>query len=122
MVNAAVLSSGPARGGRDPISVTAGSAFESRPVLVGATDQVQVSVVLGEFSNKVSGSLDTSVQASNDGQNWRQLYSMSNDFSKAGTVQTATVPISATLLRVVMEANPGGNTVFFSSDISLGRL
>ena len=110
------------RASDDVSSVTSSSPVVSRPIAMGGASHAQISLLLVEFSIKVSGAVDAIVQTSNDRQNWQQIGVISAAFDKAGTVQTATYPIATKYVRVATQASPAGCTVSFSLDVSLTSL
>ena len=103
---------------QDLVSVTAGSDIVSRVYLVGNENEVQVSLVLDQFSNKVSGAIQTTVQVSNDGQNWTSIGSISAGPGDAGGVQVAQFTVTAHFCRLVTASTPAGNTVSFATNVS----
>jgi hypothetical protein len=86
---------------------------------LGASNRVQVSLALNTYSNTATGAVDAIVQASNDGQNWSHVGTITAAFDKAGTVQVAAYTISTRFYRVVMQASPADNTVSYALDTTL---
>lgn len=101
--------------------VSEGSPVTSRPVAIGLNSRVQVSVLVGEFSDKVSGDIVVSLQVSNDRQNWTSSLSVTAGFDKSGTVQVGAVTVSARYCRTVTTASPAGNTASFATDLSFAQ-
>ncbi len=100
-------------------SVSGAAAVTGRSRLVGSANKVQVSLLLNEYSNKSTGSVEATLQASNDGQNWTSAGSISAAFDKAGTVQVGIFPITSRYYRVVLQATPADNTVSYALDTTL---
>ncbi len=103
----------------DTVSGTASVTGPAR--LVGASNRVQVSLLLNEYSNKTTGSVDATLQQSSDGQNWSFVASITAAFDKAGTVQAGTFQLSARFYRVVMQSTPTDNTVSYALDTTLSE-
>jgi len=89
---------------------------------VRAANNVLVSLVLDQFSDKVSGAVSVDVQGSNDGQNWSSLGTVVAAAADAGTEVLQNITAATRFVRLVTKASPGGNTVSFAVATHLSQI
>lgn len=105
----------------DLSTVTAGSSVSTPVIDMQGFNNVQLSLLINQLSDKVGGVLTTSVQGSGDGQNWSELTSLAASVTDQASQLTKDILIATRFLRFVTTASPAGNTVSFAVTWNLSQ-